>query len=242
MKIIHALWEKRNIGSDTYEISIQENDKFEDCIQKIEECSGDYIVVKIPAGMADFMLSISKCNYRFVETIVSCHYNTYMPFNISEKSKILLEKCSYEKMTQGDLDFLYENLNNGLYTTDRISLDSYYSVKISNNRYHGWINDEIDQGSQIYKIIYENNVIGFWGLKKISDIEQYGFLNGVYKNYQGMGFGTVMHCLQIQAAKDLGAEKTLSVFSSNNYGAFSIHMSLGYKLDDVNYIYIKHRE
>lgn len=241
MQIIHALWEERNIGSNTYEINIQKNDNFDNCIEEIEGCNGDYIVVRIPAGMADFISKIPMYNYRFVETALSCHYSTSMPFNISEKNKKLLKRCRYEKMLQQDLDVLHKNLNDGLYNTDRIALDPFYSVKISNNRYRGWINDEIGRGAKIFKVICDNNAVAFFGLKKLSNADAFGFLNGVYTKYQGLGFGTIMHCLQIQASKDLGFENTLSSFSSNNYGAFSIHMSLGYKLDQVNYVYIKHR-
>ncbi|MDE6021160.1 MAG: GNAT family N-acetyltransferase [Ruminococcus sp.] len=241
MRIIHAIWERRNIGSDTYEIKISPDDNFDDIIKEVIKCEGDYIVVKIPTGMVDFMNRIVDFGFRFVETSISCHYNISQDLLLPSSKKEILKKCSFRQMTDFDLTYLFDRLSEGLYTTDRIALDPMFSIKIANKRYRGWIEDELVHGSKIYNVICLGKKVGFFGLKKTEDKKYFGFLNGVYKEYQHQGFGTMVHCMEIQAAKDNGANVLQSAFSSNNNGAFSVHMSLGYRYDGAEYVFVKHQ-
>ena len=70
MKIIDAIWEKRNLGVKTTEILIQAGDKIEDysLVEKeIIDNQTKYIVVKTPVNLKEYIWGLPKLGYNFIE-------------------------------------------------------------------------------------------------------------------------------------------------------------------------------
>lgn len=70
-------------------------------------------------------------------------------------------------MDTNDLDVLLNEIRDGMFRTDRVCLDPHFSPVQAANRYEGWISDELDRGSQTYKLTYKDSSIGFFTFKDL---------------------------------------------------------------------------
>ncbi|MGN6711800.1 hypothetical protein [Anaerocolumna jejuensis] len=239
MKLTHAVWEKRNMGVDCWEALIQDGDTIEEFLDNAPKFETEYTVIKIPASMIGFGLELQKYGYFYIETAISCHHDLKMP-ELNKIQKRLLDEMSYEEMTEIDRQELFGEIDKGIFTTDRIILDPYFTRKQANNRYKGWIKQETDNGSQIYKMIYRGSTVGFFTYKDIGKGVYFPYIGGIYESYLKAGVGFAQNCFHIEEAVKRSGKKVLGSYSTNNRGAASIHMSMGYILDETTYVYVKH--
>jgi hypothetical protein len=145
-------------------------------------------------------------------------------------------------MDVNDLDFLYEKIRGGLFKTDRISLDPYFTQVQSANRYVCWIGDEISRGADCYKLLYKGNSVGFFTLKHIEGGVYYPFLSSVYDNekYAGLGYNATYKA--ICEIRKRGGASLSTYLSSNNSGALNVAMAMGLIFRQFRYVYIKHND
>ena len=66
MKIIDAVWEKRNLGVETVEFVVENSDT-EIVMGEILEAEKQYNVVKLPTNKPELMKLLQENGYRFVE-------------------------------------------------------------------------------------------------------------------------------------------------------------------------------
>ncbi|WP_156968078.1 hypothetical protein [Desulfobacter vibrioformis] len=239
MKIVNAVWEKRNLGVDCNEITISPDDSLETIKDEISKYETEYTVVKIPTGNIEALFLFQKLGYCFIETLTVC-YHTGEDFNLNKIQKRILEKITYHKMNNDDIDHLFKEIKQGMFQTDRISMDPYFSTVQANQRYIYWINDELDRGSQLYKISYNCKDIGFFALKKLTDTEYFAFLSGNYLEYLSSGLGFCAFYCEVTEAKRQGAKRVVGSYSSNNRGTTAILLSIGHILRMQYYVFVKH--
>jgi hypothetical protein len=239
MKLTHAVWEKRNMDVDCWEVKIQDGDTIEEFLDNAPKFETEYTVIKVPASMVGFGLELQRYGYYYIETAISCHHDLTLP-ELNRIQKRILNEISYEEMTEDDRKDLFEEIDHGIFTTDRIILDPYFTRKQANDRYKGWINQETENGSQIYKMIYRGSTVGFFTYKDVGNGVYYPYIGGIYQKYLKAGIGFTQNCCEINEAIKRNAKKMLSSYSTNNRGASSIHMSMGYILDEITYVYVKH--
>jgi len=239
MHTVNATWEKRNIGVECNEITIEADDTVEFLIEEIPKNETAYTVIKVPAGMIGMLFCLQKMGYLFIETMTTCYHNA-APFHLNRIQQRIIDRTEYEKMNDSDINFMFEEINKGLFTTDRIALDPAFTIEQSNHRYACWIKDELEHGSKLYKLVYGDKDFGFFGIKKQTEHDYYAFLGGVYPAFLSSGFGFSTNYYEIEEGRRLGAKRIKSLFSSNNRGAAAIHLSLGYALQQQYYVLIKH--
>lgn len=239
MRIIDAVWEKRNIGCNTKEVLIEQNDSEDEIREVLSHLDAEYVVVKIPVGEVKSMFAVEKIGFRFVETIIGATHDL-KALELSGLSKRIDESVQYKLMNQDDLEQLFLEIENGLFETDRISLDPYFTKEQSANRYIGWIKDELLKSSEIFKLIYKNESIGFFTFKEIEPDVYYPFLAGMYKNYQNNALSTVFNYKPLLEAKKRGAKMVSTYISSNNPKVVRLHIVNGYQFGRMEYVYVKH--
>lgn len=242
MEIVHATWEKRNLGVDSYKMRVGDSDTWEDVVREEKDVFGDYLVMKVPENRRDISFRLNELGYSFVEAQIYCHYDNYREFYLNPVQRRLFEAVSYEKLNQYDMDEVYSNVAKGLFVDDTVATDPNFSVEHANKRFIGLISDNLSRGAMVYGLKFHNETVGFFGLEAPSKDEQFGFIGAIYPKYQRIGFGSLMLCFEIDQAIKNGVSKTGSTFSSNNHGAFTIHMSMGFILDRVEYIFVKHNK
>ena len=70
MKIVDAVWEKRNLGVTTCEVTIEQEDTLEEVNSACDDLSNryEYLVFKIPSNRSDLVLPMQLKNFRYIET------------------------------------------------------------------------------------------------------------------------------------------------------------------------------
>lgn len=73
MKITNAVWEKRNLGVTTCEVTFDEHDSTENIVAPCDELLSqyDYRVFRVPAGRCDISLFLQSRGCRFMETAIT---------------------------------------------------------------------------------------------------------------------------------------------------------------------------
>ena len=239
MRVIDAFWEKRNLGVETVEINIDINDKIEDIKKAIEEVKAEYVVVKVPAGYIDAMFLLNDMGYKNMETIIHATHNL-KNIELEGIQKRINDSVSYEPMNDDDIEELFQEIKKGLFTTDRIYLDPYFTKEQASNRYIGWIKDELSRGTEAFKLIYKDKSIGFFMFKETEKDVYYPFLAGVYEDYRSTGLGFTFNYKPICEAIKRNGKMISTFISSNNNNTVRMHSIFGFQFNKMDYVYIKH--
>ncbi len=240
MKIIDAYWEKRNLGVDSKEFVLEDSDTVES-LSAIKDSmkSVGYMVVKVPVARLDIYEELSRLGFVYVES--SVHFQVKLhEAQLTPLQERLNAAVSYEEMDSSDLEQLYKELDNGLFDTDRIVLDPYFSKEQAAIRYRNWINDELSKGTKVYKIVYKKEAIGFFTFKKTAPGVFYPFLAGLYKNHTAGGLGFSIIRKPIEEAIKRGGSAISTYVSSNNLPVVRVHLQQGFVINDIKNIFVKH--
>lgn len=240
MKVIDAFWEKRNLGVCCKEVTFDVGadivlvDSIKDICKET-----DYIVAKVPTGRFDINESLTSQGFTFIECSINCYLQlkdaVLTPLQIR-----LNNALPYQEMNDSDIAQLFSEIKNGLFSTDRIILDSHFTKEQSANRYVNWITDELSKTSKIYKVTYKDDTIGFFTFKSVSDGIYYPFLAGLYPKYasSGLGFATLRKPIE-EAIRREG--KAISTYvSSNNLAVIKAHIQQGYTINNIQNVFVKH--
>lgn len=240
MRIVNAVWEKRNLGVDCIELSID----VKDCKKTIENNldkmhPAEYEVVRIPSERIDIVQLFQNRGYSFIEAAIKLT-NNIQKTQIPKKLVKICNNVSWEAMSEKDLDFLYSEIDKNIFKTDRISLDPFFSSQQASQRYKNWIKDLVNAGNIPYKVIYNDKVIGFFLNKKIETDVFDGILAGTYSDYEGSGMGVCVQYAGLKHAKDLNATKYIGHVSANNPAVLKALVLIGFEIKQIEYILIKH--
>jgi len=238
MQVIDAFWEKRNLGIEAIEFVIDNGDS-EQIIDEILKLEKQYNVIKLPVNKPEIMLLLQKNGYYFVECMINMiHDLTETKVNIVKNIKKFETTCF--PMAETDIIELYNEIDNGLFNSDRIYNDSFFSKESAALRYKNWISDERKKGSVCYKVVFRNITVGFFILKIPDNKVVNPFLIGIYKKYANKGFGISMACNLINECINIGAKQISGYVSSNNLAIIKVDELLGYSINEIEYVFIKH--
>lgn len=243
MKIIDAEWEIRNIGVKTFEIMVDKEDtmeKFEEEERNIIDKKAEYIVVKTPVNMPEFIWGLSKLGYTFLEMNLSIGLTKdkfVVPNYISRLDRNMEVVHIAEK---SELEKKLEIFKNDIFDTDRISVDPFFKKGSSANRYFFWINDMINSGCKFYNLRYKEKNLGFFLVKKIDEKTAYPVLAGLYPEYKGKGLGGVLIKRCVETIWENGFERIYTNLVSNNIEIIKIDLSIGFTIESSSYVYVKH--
>jgi hypothetical protein len=240
MKIVEAIWEIRNLGKKTIEIELELSDSIE-CIRKyITEHHYDYYVIKLPVNRFDLIHPIQNLGFKYSEILNYCSINIKALPKLSDLESRILQKLTYRLMNFDDeKDNLFSKINEKIFISDRIAIDPVFGLDCSSKRYIGLINDDVNNGSKLFELFYNQVPVGFFILNIKDDIS-YSNLAGIYKNYQNKGFGLYLNYFQLLESSKNEVNYLRTAFSSNNIGALSIHKRLGFNIYKTVSIFTKH--
>lgn len=239
MRIVDAVWEKRNLGISTFEITIENEDSFEDVEKAISHLDCDYAVVKLSAQRKEYLAHLQSQGFLFIEDMIHLEHDlSEIPMNPIIKR--LYEKTSFRKMNEEDFSQLEEEVLKGMFDTDRISLDKSFDSDASANRYLNWINDLKANDANFYVITYGENSAGFVVLNTKDNITFHSVLGGGYERFRKTGIGIIQKEQEI--TRKLGGKRVITSVSSNNVGQFRALIMNGYKPYAVDHVLIKHKE
>jgi hypothetical protein len=240
MKITHATWELRNLGVDVYEVKVESSDTVKTLSKKSHLFESDYTVIKVPVAMTDVSFYLQAQGYLFIETITSCYHPGQLPV-ISILQKRMINSICCLKMNSKEYEYMASEIRGGMFRDDRVSLDPNFTEEQSNKRYLGWVSDELERKSQFYVLTYRDKSVGFFILRNKEPGVCFASLGGIYPSFQRYGFGFTLNYYQIYESIKHKVRKIESSFSSNNRGASSIHLLIGYILKEQYYVFVKHK-
>ncbi len=242
MKIIDATWEKRNIGVKTAEVIIEESDSVENYEEKKDVLAQyEYVVIKVPVNMPAIVDRIQEEGYRFIESAIMMFKNVSQ-FSMPNGLRALYNLCRIDEMNVDDLNDLFIQIGKGIFKTDRIALDSFFSKEAASERYINWLKDMIEVGKKCYKVLYQGETIGFFIFDKKDNGEYHGILSGVYDRYSNLGLGMIVAIAETELIKKNGGTSYFTHFSSNNLPNIRLHERLGFIIEKSFNVFVRHGE
>ena len=135
-------------------------------------------------------------------------------------------------MNDDDVQVMLAEIRKGIFKTDRIYLDPYFTHEQAAQRYVNWATDMLKRGHSAYKVMYRGETIGFFN----------GALGGVYSKFTGTGMGLFVQYSTLDAARHGGQIKAEAVVSSNNPEVINLRIKLGCLIGKMNSVFVKHND
>lgn len=241
MIIVDCLWEQKNIGKKTVEITIETTDHYDYPLIERQTQGYEYAVIKVPMNMPAFNIGLSKMNYTCIETQMNVGID-YSNFDFSKVAR-LYNDTSYDVVdTIDDFKSVVSHIEPGMFSTDRISIDPEFGEAIGCQRYINWLTTEYEsKRSQLIKVLYKNEHVGFMLIRIEEDTIDL-LLNGLYKEYQGKGLGLLTPASPMMYIKKdaLQIPKEKTTISSNNIPVIKLYNRLQFQLLQQTYVFVKH--
>lgn len=243
MKLIEAVWEKRNLGVSCLEIVIEKKDEVGDVLSAISERSEEYMVAKVPSGRTDILLGLQTKGFQFIETLFEIKAKVSEEPQLPEMCKRFIKDISYHFADKNEIEEVIDHISEGtVFSTDRIALDPHFSPKIAGIRYGNWIRDVMAQeGSKLIITELYGKRVGFVVMQKKNGYYD-PFLSGLFAEYLDSGYGFVNPYCSQKCLYELGAKKSVSHISSNNYKILNIDLMFGSQISAITYVLVKHSE
>lgn len=241
MKIIDAVWEKRNLGVSCVEMEVGKADAVSEVVNELRKRTEQYQVVKAAPGRPDMAFAIQDEGFRYIETL----FETTRRFKGKPETPEICKKyernISYRFANNSEIERVLDEIRIGeIFSTDRIALDPKFSRQLAGQRYAFWMEDVFTRGNASMVISnYLGDDIGFdIHIDKGKYCEM--VLGGLFSEYKDCGLGFANTYCGINAAYEEGARVIKSHVSSNNYAAYRLHMLFGMQVRSMEDVFIKH--
>lgn len=246
MKIIDCYWEQKNLGKKVVEIAIDSDGVLnkEELYQQIR--SHDYIVVKVPVGMTHVNFELSSLGFTMIETQIDIS-KRYKNFNFNDRlvKNVYPHASSVIVRSKEEISEIVSRITPDMFSTDRVYLDNYFEPGSSANRYINWIWFEYErQSADVAKLYYDDINVGYGLTKVLDDGTQIGVLGGIYEEYQNMGLGLMTAAMAFIVADkwNIPFKVFRTSVSSNNPYMWQFYNYLGFKVDRMKYVFVKHND
>ena len=242
MKIIDAVWEKRNLGVSVQEISVDTQDNLGDLKNAIKELTAQYAVIKFPSNKIDFIWAAEENGFRFVETqlVLTGNLKTITP----EAERILNRNKYITVKTDNSpemFEFIASKIREGIFFTDRIALDPYFNSELANKRYANWLLDMKDNKKSNLQIMRKGNDIVAFNLNKLDGSVSHGLIGGIFKDFQKEPLGLYWEAAIIKNLSEIdGIKNWEATVSSNNYSVIKVCEYFGMQVSTISSVFVRH--
>ena len=241
MRVVEAVWEKRNLGVTCIEMEIGKQDAVPDIEQVISERTEQYQVAKVSAGNVAAVFALQKHGFQFIETLFQTEISLEKRPEPPELYRKLQLDAGYHTASDSEQEAAIAQILRGdIFSTDRVALDPVFSHALSARRNALWAQDALT-GKNAAMIIteYRGQNVGF---NILADKGSYcdGLLGGLFAEFQNTGTGFANVYSALNAAHDMGAKKMISHVSSNNFQMYKLHLLYGMRVTHMTYNLVKH--
>ena len=241
MKIVDAHWELRNLGVTSQDVEIDVNDSIDEVSASLDTLDSQYQVVKVPTMRLDIYKLLTDKGFSLAEASIRVSHDL-KEFSCSRLIRRLSDTLTFSEMDENELSIMREQIRGGMFQTDRVILDPYFTPEQAANRYVMWMNDELERGSKLLSYKYKDQPVGFSCMKEVSEGTFYPVLGGVYTTGKALPLGSAIVFKQLEIAKSLGGKVLYTVISSNNPAVVKAYSQLGYTFEDIKYVFVKHAD
>jgi len=247
VRIVDAVWEKRNLGVSTAEVAIGNNDSLESFreLSRELEKAYQYVCVKCSTVVPEFLFELQDLGYRFIETQFEIKFDrdnkAVLPSSEGLYS-LYADRISFREMDDMRFDEVMGIIGEeGMFTTDRVYIDAAFPQHLAGRRYVGWCRDLKDSGSFFLEWLVNGKPVGFYEYTKTSATAWHTSLGGIYPQENAYAFLTPainQKLLEYFCAQ--GMKTMRSAVSSNNSVMLRLHLSVGYQISAVHYVFVRH--
>lgn len=240
MKIVHAVWERKNLGMDAWEVTLDKRD-MADVPRVIEalhdsQYGGCYVCVKLPVGNLRMVHALEDDGFRFLETqlhlVEALEPSDVMRYGESADHIPVQERVVPK--TREAWGAIIGKITPGMFDTDRIALDPAFGPDVACQRYRGWCWDLFDNSTSIMRassLAGEDVWFSISILVKAPDVYD-GVLGGVFNSYRNLGIGAMR-----TGPSQKGKLKT--TVSTNNLPMLKLHQNRGRIIYGERYVFRK---
>lgn len=241
MKVIDCFWENSNIGRKTIEMIVDPSEIFEKSMIASNVDGYEYAVVKVPMNMPTFNLGLSEMGFACIENQINLAIG-YTDFDFDKLSPFYDDTFYVVVDSKEGLQEVVEQIKPGMFSTDRITIDSHFGQEIGCRRYINWLRNEYESGkSQLITVNYKGKQVGFM-LVRFEQGTVNLLLNGLYKPYQGKGLGLLTPASPMLYVKknSMPIERETTSISSNNIPVLKLYNRLHFQIISQTYVFVKH--
>ena len=242
MKVVNAVWEKRNLGVDVVEVICSEQDTEDQLLSILASIDLPYSVVKVPSGCVKLLWAAQRAGYYFIETSFNYECNIQR-IKTPELYNRFLNHVSVAVATDDLISRALDEIKSGsIFSTDRVAIDPYFSKEIAGVRYYNWCKDALSKGAIMEVAFYNDEPIAFniseemVGRKGVV----HGLLGGVFESALDKGLGFLLVDCEVDCCRSLGGKICAGATTSNNLSALRLHMRYGFEIVESNYVLVKH--
>lgn len=242
MRVIDAVWDKRNLGMDVVEIIMEGKDSVEDLTLQLTQVNVPYVVVKIPSGRVDLLLEAQKYGYQYIETTFHLE-GIVSNLSIPSIYKRFEPAIAVMEADNGLKERVLDEIRSGqIFSTDRIALDPAFSKEVAGQRYYNWTCDELKKDARIFIAFYKTEPVAFGISKRMDGLRFDAFLGGAFADASNKGLGFLAIHANNYAVNIQNGKRIVTHVSSNNPAILRLHMEYGYNVTQMEYVLIKHQE
>lgn len=241
MELIEQPWEKRNLGVNSAEFRFDGKENLNEITDDILSNSKyDYQICRVPVGRMDIMYLLQANGFSFAETSIELSADL-KKLELPSVYARYIEAMDYHPASETELQLIQDSILSGVFDTDKISLDPYFGKKQAGIRFANWNMQEVEaRRASAYVVTMHDEPIGFFVDKTVSDKVDYSLLAALYDKEKNSGVGfSVLYFPMLQSKLD-GKRRITTGVSSNNPDSVRMHLELGYKIKEMNYVLIKH--
>jgi GNAT superfamily N-acetyltransferase len=232
-------WDERALGLPSMEICAAETDSDEEVLREADAVRSKgriYCVMKFPLKRVELAHALEEKGFRFLEAQSDLHKNLSRDAAVEPYLLSAARRGSFTPVcTAEDLSALLNRLD-GVFDSDRISLDPAFGKQVSLQRYRGWIEDRFGKdGAHIAWITADGVRVGFFFLEQKGDAAD-SALAGLFPEFKGKGYGPLIISAHMECAKNAGVKKLVTRVSLNNLESLRLHLAFGYQLAGARYV------
>ena len=237
MKIVHAIWERRNLGMDAWEIVLERSDL--NAIGKVmskladERYAGAYVCVKVPMGNVAVIHTLEDAGFRFLE-MQHLLIQSLQPAEMLSEAPTEMPCCETRQVpkVREQWEAVISQITPGMFDTDRFALDPAFGMEVSCRRYQNWCRDLYeDENTALFVTICDGRQVAF-SIDRTKNGRTQGVLGGVFAPYKNIGLGGGW----MAAGAPHEMRKRRTVVSSNNLPVLRLHQCCGMTIFNEFYV------
>ena len=243
MKTVHADWERKNLGVEAYEITLEPSDTPQALRQeeeRIRALGARYVARKMPVNCPQLRFGMTELGYTFVETVFHVMVrrdNYHMPDIIARFDRGL---SVVQRQERAECQAVYDHIRQGVFISDRVAVDPAFGVEKGGNRYANWLETMVRGGAFLYEVLAGQKPIGFFVIQRKDADTVDPVLMGMYHAENDRGLGTLLHKKTLDTCFTHPCKRLTSTVVSNNAKVLRVYVNAGAEITDMLYTYVKH--
>ena len=245
MQTIDCYWEKANLGVTAREIVFAEGERFDPAAVEAAVADVAYAVVKVPVGDPAFLFGLPSLGFSCVETQISVS-KPYASFDFDDRLVRLLSRgIRFAPVTDAEgLEAVVDAITDDMFRTDRIALDPRFGPQKGRTRYVNWLRSTFaGPDAVLFEFVKGEARYGFSLCRKAPSGEWDYLLGGIYSPYRNSGLGLLTPAAPFLYARQEGCPlgRVVTSISSNNQPVVKLYLYLGYAVDNLRYVFVRHQ-